>query len=95
MGETTLGENLSVSVELVYPNKKELQGPFVLSVYLKNVKSKDEKVFRRQMKISPSGYQVEPAMRHLISTYTINQFFEKESKLRIGVCIQQQKSENG
>ena len=94
MGKTTLGENLSVSVELVDPNKKELPGPFVLSVYLKNVKSEDEKTFKRQMKISPSGYRVERAMKYLISTYSINQFFEKESKLRIGVCIQQQ-SENG
>ena len=91
MGETRVGESLSVSVELVDPNKKELKGPFILSVYLENIKRKDEKTFgktlRRQMKITPAGYRVERAMRNLILTETIDQFFEKQSMLRIGVCI--------
>ena len=39
-GETKSGESLSVSVELVDPNKRELRGPFILSVYLENVKKK-------------------------------------------------------
>ena len=47
MLEARFGESLSVSVELVDPNKKELKDPFILSVYLKDVKSKDEKTFRR------------------------------------------------
>ena len=94
MLETRFGESLSVSVELVDPNKKELKGPFILSVYLKDVKSKDDKTFRRQMKITPAGYCVERAMKQLILTEAIDQFFEKQSMLRIGVCIQrQQKSE--
>ena len=95
MGETRVGENLSASVELVDPNKRELKGPFILSVYLENIKRKDEKTFRRQMKITPAGYRVERAMRNLILTETIDQFFEKQSMLRIGVCIQPQKSEKG
>ena len=93
MLETTFGEILSVSVELVDPNEKELKGPFILSVFLKDVKSRDEKTSRRQMKITPAGYRVERAMKHLIFTETIDQFFEKQSMLRIGVCIQRQKSE--
>ena len=92
MLETRFGEILSVSVELVDPNKK-LKGPFILSVFLKDVKSRDEKTSRRQMKITPAGYRVERAMKHLIFTETIDQFFEKQSMLRIGVCIQRQKSE--
>ena len=95
MGETRFGESLSVSVELVDPNKRELKGPFILSVYLENVKRKDEKTFRRQTKITPAGYRVERAMRNLFLTETIDQFFEKQSMLRIGVCIQRQKSEKG
>ena len=47
------------------------------------------------MKITPAGYRVERAMRNLILTETIDQFFEKQSMLRIGVCIQRQKSEKG
>ena len=92
MLETRFGENLSVSVELVDPNKKELKGAFILSVYLKDDKSKDEKTFRRQMKITPAGY-VERVMNNSIFTETIDQFFEKQSMLRIGVCIQRKKSE--
>ena len=95
MGETRVGENLSASVELVDPNKRELKGPFILSVYLENIKRKDEKTFRRQMKITPAGYRVERAMRNLSLTETIDQFFENQSMLRIGVCIQRQKSEKG
>ena len=95
MEETRFGESLSVSVELVDPNKRELKGPFILSVYLENVKRKDEKTFRRQTKITPAGYRVERAMRNLFLTETIDQFFEKQSMLRIGFCIQRQKSEKG
>ena len=47
------------------------------------------------MKITPAGYRVERAMRNLNLTETIDQFFEKQSMLRIGVCIQRQKSEKG
>ena len=92
-GETKSGESLSVSVELVDPNKKELKSPFILSVYLENVKKKDEKIFRKQKKITPAGYRVERAMKNIILIETIDQFFEKQSMLRIGVCIQRQKSE--
>ena len=76
-----------------HPNKKELKVSFILSVYLKDVEGKDEKIFRRQTKATPSGYRVERARKHLIFTETIDQFFEKQSVLRIGVCIQRQKSE--
>ena len=94
IGETRFGKSLSVSVEWVDPNKKVLKGPFILSVYLKNFKSKgDRKTFRRQMKITPGGYRVERAFKHLNFPETIDQFFEKQSVLRIGVCIQQQKYE--
>ena len=92
-GETKSVESLSVSVELVDPNKRELKGPFILSVYLENGKKKDQKTFRRQMKITPAGYRVERAMKNLILIETIDQFFEKQSMLRIGVCIRRQKSE--
>ena len=95
MGETWFGESLSVSVELVDPNKRELKGPFILSVYLENVKRKDEKIFRRQMEVTPAGYRVEPAIGNLMLIDTIDHFFEKQSMLRIGVCIQRQKSEKG
>ena len=47
------------------------------------------------MKTTPSGYRVERARKHIIFTETIDQFFEKQSVLRIGVCIQRQKSEKG
>ena len=47
MGETRVGESLSVSVELVDPNKKELKGPFILSVYLENIKRKDKKLLKK------------------------------------------------
>ena len=47
------------------------------------------------MKTTLSGYRVERARKHLIFTETIDQFFEKQSVLRIGVCIQRQKSEKG
>ena len=57
MLDTRFGESLSISVELLDRNKKELKGAFILSVYLKDVKSKDEKTFRRQMKITPAGYR--------------------------------------
>ena len=90
MGETKLGESLSVSVELVDPNKRELKGSFIFSVYLENVKKKDEKTFRRQMNITPAGYRVKRAMKNFILIETIVQFFEKQSMLRIGVCIQRQ-----
>ena len=96
MLEASFSESLPVSVELVNPNKKELKDPFILSVYLKDVKSKDEKkTFRRQMKITPAGYRVERAMKQFIFTETIDQFFEKQSMLRIGVCIRRQKSVKG
>ena len=93
MLETRFGESLTVSVELMDPNKKELKGPFILSVYLKDVKSENDKTFWRQMKITPAGYCVQRALKQLIFTETIDQFFEKQSMLRIGVCIQRQKSE--
>ena len=95
MGETRSGESLSISVELVDPKKSELKVPFILLVYLENVKRKDVKTFRRQMKITPAGYRVVRAMKNLISTETIDQFFEKQSMLRFGVCIQRQKSGKG
>ena len=47
---------------------------FILSVYLKDVKSKDEKTFRRQMEMIPSGYCVKRAMKHLIFSETIDHF---------------------
>ena len=45
------------------------------------------------MTITPGGYRVERAFKHLNFTETIDQFFEKQSVLRIGVGIQQQKYE--
>ena len=45
------------------------------------------------MKITPAGYRVERAMKNIILIETIDHFFEKQSMLRIGVCIQRQKCE--
>ena len=47
------------------------------------------------MKITAAGYRVDRAMKNSILTETIDQFFEKQSRFRIGVRIQRQKSEKG
>ena len=82
-------KSLSVAVEVAHPNEEDLKRPFIVTIFLKNLKMQDGKSFKKVMKMTPSGFLVERLLRNFISMEELSDVFDENSMIHFGIHIRQ------
>ena len=83
------GKFVSVFVEISDPEGKTLEGQFVVTLFLKNLKDGKGNPFKKSIKLLPSGPRVERGVRDFVPIEQFDKLLEEESIVSFGILVKQ------
>ena len=83
------GKFVSVFVEISDLEGKTLEGQFVVTLFLKNLKDENGNSFKKSIKLHPSGPRVERGVRDFVPIEQFDKLLEEESIVSFGILVKQ------